>query len=220
MASYLRPRRGTYDQAKDTLKGDAVLKSGEIFFEYPDKGVGNGSGKIIMGDGVSDYENLEPFLSSSDTKSVKDTSISDNVNASTTVVNDIVQISIQNISLFSGYTGAYVNANLSGFYIDGINSLPATLGFVFGKDASNNVYYLACISTGIGDIFQVTPAGGYTRIISQTHQEALVVISNMRSLSDCSTCCHAYCLCSLTEAHTPFLSSIPRMPCRQVSLPP
>ena len=168
MTAYLRPHRGTYNKAKEMLIGENVLKSGEIFFEYPDDGPGSGLGRLIMGDGISDYANLKPFLSLSN-NSTKDTSISDNVHASTTVLDNTVQISIQGVSLFSGYTGAYVNANLSGFYIDNIGSLPATLGLVFGKDSSNNVYYLACISTGIGDIFQVTPSGGYTRIISQTY---------------------------------------------------
>ena len=170
MASYLRPRRGTYDQANSVLNGDAVLKNGEIFFEYPPEGIGNGSGKIIMGDGVSNYADLKPFLSmDGESGDIRDTSTSDPSHATSNVIDDKVQISISGVSLFSGYTGAYVNVDLDGFFIDGINSFQSTMGFVFGKDSSNNVYYLACISTGIGDIFQVTPSGGYSRIVTQTY---------------------------------------------------
>ena len=57
MASYLRPRRGKRATARTTLSGTNVLKKGEIFFEC-DNGPGGGQGRIMMGDGSSNYSAL------------------------------------------------------------------------------------------------------------------------------------------------------------------
>ena len=54
-AGYLRPRRGMRASA---INNNVVLQEGEIFFETPDSGVGTGSGKIKMGDGVTEYGEL------------------------------------------------------------------------------------------------------------------------------------------------------------------
>ena len=68
MASYLKPRRGTYSTAssKLTSSADGVLKNGEIFFELNSSGAGKGVGKIKMGDGSTNYSSLPYFLSLQD----------------------------------------------------------------------------------------------------------------------------------------------------------
>ena len=62
MASFLRPKRGKKKTATDKLTGTNVLVAGELFMEVPEKGVGKGPGKIKMGDGISDYEDLPYFI--------------------------------------------------------------------------------------------------------------------------------------------------------------
>lgn len=57
-AGYLRPRRGMRASA---INNNVVLQEGEVFFETPDSGVGTGSGKIKMGDGVTEYSELPYF---------------------------------------------------------------------------------------------------------------------------------------------------------------
>ena len=62
MAKFFKPRRGNLAMATSLLKGENRLKSGEMFFECPDEGIGKGTGKIKIGDGVSDYADLPYFL--------------------------------------------------------------------------------------------------------------------------------------------------------------
>ena len=62
MAKFFKPRRGNLAMATSLLKGENKLKSGEIFFECPDSGIGTGTGKLKMGDGVSDYDELPYFM--------------------------------------------------------------------------------------------------------------------------------------------------------------
>ena len=57
-AAQLSPRRGP-KTLMATTKKDIVLGVGEIFFEYPDTGLGTGGCKVKVGDGVTTYENLE-----------------------------------------------------------------------------------------------------------------------------------------------------------------
>lgn len=67
MASYLKPRRGTYSTAVNQLSTAATcLKNGEIFFELNSSGAGKGMGKIKMGDGSTSYSSLPYFLSLTD----------------------------------------------------------------------------------------------------------------------------------------------------------
>lgn len=62
MAYVLKPKRGK----KSTLERiNPVLMNGEICFEVPDTGVGTGSGKIKMGDGITPYNEL-PYFSDAD----------------------------------------------------------------------------------------------------------------------------------------------------------
>lgn len=58
---YIRPRRGTKTTMTDTEKSALVLKEGEIFFEFPDEGIGKGPAKVKIGDGVSAYVDL-PYV--------------------------------------------------------------------------------------------------------------------------------------------------------------
>ena len=52
------PKRGMRSTA---INQGLLLKRGEVYFEVPESGVGTGSGKIIMGDGLTSYENLPYF---------------------------------------------------------------------------------------------------------------------------------------------------------------
>lgn len=62
MANSLKPRRGIKSTAEAQLVDAHILGRGELFFEVPNTGVGTGAGKIKMGDGKSDYEDLPYFL--------------------------------------------------------------------------------------------------------------------------------------------------------------
>ena len=63
MANYLRPRRGRRATA---IKQNIILKRGELFMEYPEAGPGTGTGKIKMGDGVTEYADLPYFFDNED----------------------------------------------------------------------------------------------------------------------------------------------------------
>ena len=93
MASYLKPRRGTASTAasKLTRSADGVLKNGEIFFELNNSGAGKGVGKIKMGDGSSDYNSLQYFLS------LQDSPITFDANGTTDQISSLVSgVSIPN----------------------------------------------------------------------------------------------------------------------------
>ena len=79
MASYFRPLRGTRASALEQLDGNAPLKNGEVFFEYPDGGPGSGPGKIKMGDAKgSPYSELPYFIDPTNMSGdVKDSNISE-----------------------------------------------------------------------------------------------------------------------------------------------
>ena len=62
MANYLRPRRG---RRRTAIKQNLILKRGELFMEYPEAGPGTGAGKIMIGDGVTEYGALPYFLDGS-----------------------------------------------------------------------------------------------------------------------------------------------------------
>ena len=64
MASYLRPRRGSYNNAKSQLTASNPLKSGEVFFEC--ENIGKSQGKIKLGDATTTYSSLPYFLSMQD----------------------------------------------------------------------------------------------------------------------------------------------------------
>ena len=64
MASYLRPRRGSYNNAKAQLTASNPLKSGEVFFEC--ENIGKSQGKIKLGDATTTYSSLPYFLSMQD----------------------------------------------------------------------------------------------------------------------------------------------------------
>lgn len=58
-SSFFRPKRGKKATAETQ---NIILKPGELFFEYPDTGIGTGSGKVKMGDGSTPYKDLPYFL--------------------------------------------------------------------------------------------------------------------------------------------------------------
>lgn len=99
----------------------------------------------------------------------RDVVLSDKRKASVNISGSVAEITISNTNLFVNDTPIYTNANIKNYYIDGITSFPSILGVVFGKDASNNYYYLSISSTDIGQVFRVTPTGAYTRIDDQIY---------------------------------------------------
>ena len=63
MSKYLRPRRGLANYASSQ---NIVLKSGEIFLEFPEgESIGKTPGRIVIGDGASSYSSLEYASTSS-----------------------------------------------------------------------------------------------------------------------------------------------------------
>lgn len=63
MRYHLKPLRGKRSAME---KLEFILEKGEIFLEYPADGVGQGIGKIKMGDGVTKYKDLPYFINTSD----------------------------------------------------------------------------------------------------------------------------------------------------------
>lgn len=59
---YIRPRRGTRTVMTETEKAALILKEGELFFEFPDEGIGKAPAKVKIGDGVSAYSQLDYVL--------------------------------------------------------------------------------------------------------------------------------------------------------------
>lgn len=96
MGKILRPRRGSASTAKSQLTGSNILLKGEVFFELPTTGIGKDEGKIILGDGSSDYGSLVPFIDpakyvhngkvSDETISFTETSTSDTTSVLKTIV--------------------------------------------------------------------------------------------------------------------------------------
>ena len=59
MADFFKPRRGTQLRAKEVLNGENALRAGELFFELEYvEGKTVKSGRIMIGDGHSSYEQL------------------------------------------------------------------------------------------------------------------------------------------------------------------
>lgn len=90
MAIYFKPRRGKKATA---ISQNIILRSGEVFFEVPDTGVGTGKGKIKMGDGTTGYSSLPYFAEPSSIADMSNSTISFTENSSTnntTLLNAIV----------------------------------------------------------------------------------------------------------------------------------
>ena len=60
MADFFKPRRGTQLKATEVLKGENKLRAGELFFEleYDGNTKTVKSGRIMIGDGISNYTDL------------------------------------------------------------------------------------------------------------------------------------------------------------------
>jgi hypothetical protein len=55
MAKYLRPRRGSQANA---IAQKILLKKGEMFLEFPKSEIGKGPGRLVIGDGATQYQNM------------------------------------------------------------------------------------------------------------------------------------------------------------------
>ena len=108
MASYLKPRRGTYSTAASKLTSSNVLKNGEIFFELNASGAGKGMGKIKMGDGSTNYSSLPYFLS------LTDCGISFTANESTDQISSLVSgVTIPNAFRYIKSSLAYLKTQVT-----------------------------------------------------------------------------------------------------------
>ena len=110
MASYLKPRRGTYSTAASKLTSSSagVLKNGEIFFELNASGAGKGMGKIKMGDGSTNYSSLPYFLS------LTDCGISFTANESTDQISSLVSgVTIPNAFRYIKSSLAYLKTQVT-----------------------------------------------------------------------------------------------------------
>ena len=85
MASYLRPRRGSFVNAKSQLTASNPLKSGEVFFEC--ENIGHSQGKIKLGDATTTYSSLPYFLSMQDSSCGFTDSTGSNSTADSTLLN-------------------------------------------------------------------------------------------------------------------------------------
>ena len=56
MAKYLRPRRGSQANA---IAQKILLKKGEMFLEFPESEIGKGPGRLVIGDGATQYQNMD-----------------------------------------------------------------------------------------------------------------------------------------------------------------
>ena len=111
---FLRPRRGK----KSTMSGDKanlVLKSGEMFIETPDTGVGKGASKIKVGDGSTPYSSL-PYALGDTSNEVIDYAADSSTSVSTVIsnaasgnkLNKILAALKQGISLLNTNMGKYL----------------------------------------------------------------------------------------------------------------
>ena len=88
MSDTFKIRRGTENTMK-TIKSNTVLADGEIFAEVPNTGVGTGKGRLVMGDGVTTYNNLPSFIENTDVSSAAVTITADNSTTSSAALNNV-----------------------------------------------------------------------------------------------------------------------------------
>ena len=99
MAKYLRPRRGAKEIA---IEQDFVLRPGELFLEFPNGSIGNEAGRIVIGNGISNYSiinysaagstnSFQPFITDPSIyiPRFEDISPTADYNATTTVINQM-----------------------------------------------------------------------------------------------------------------------------------
>ena len=149
MASYLKPRRGTYSTAasKLTRYSDGVLKNGEIFFELNNSGAGKGVGKIKMGDGSTDYSSLPYFLS------LQDSTITFTANESTDQISSLASgVTIPNAFRYIKSSLAYLKTQVTNlnndFVLREISQavFPAPGGTICDFGTLNTGTYLICVN--------------------------------------------------------------------------
>ena len=151
MASYLKPRRGTYSTAASKLTSSGVLKNGEIFFELNASGAGKGVGKIKMGDGSTNYSSLPYFLS------LQDSTITFTANESTDQISSLISgVTIPNAFRYIKSSLAYLKKQVTNLNNDlkltrasvSLSKMPNAIGpytyYGTGSISSGNVIKLLC----------------------------------------------------------------------------
>ena len=88
MGNTFKIRRGTENTMK-TIKSNTVLAAGEIFAEVPNTGVGTGKGRLVMGDGVTTYNDLPSFIENTDVSNTSVTITADNSTTSSAALNNV-----------------------------------------------------------------------------------------------------------------------------------
>lgn len=88
MSKILKLRRGLASTMSGA-KASTVLAAGEIFAELPNTGVGTGTGKFKMGDGVTPYSQLPYFMEQTDPTTSEITITADSSSTSTAALNNV-----------------------------------------------------------------------------------------------------------------------------------
>ena len=198
MASYLRPRRGSFANAKSQLTASNPLKSGEVFFEC--ENIGKAQGKIKLGDATTTYSSLPYFLSMQDSSigftdvtgsnSTAESTILGNIKPSAThssVITNIKQLLWNHSSKISALDAKKVNTNtmINNHSLDRNISLTASdVGAVPTSRTVNNKALSSDITLSASDVGALsnsisimggTSGDSYTKI-------ATIVINNIKIL--------------------------------------
>lgn len=149
IATTLSPRRGKTSSMATSDKKNIILKSGEIFIEYPNTGLGSsGEYHIKIGDGVTKYESLPNAFNSS----INDAIVTYSEDSSTDVATALSHAA-------SGSTLATIVAALKKatslmdgkvYYPAAITSSGITAKTLVGKSTSGN--YVSLAANAIIDI--------------------------------------------------------------------
>ena len=157
MASYLRPRRGSFANAKSQLTASNPLKSGEVFFEC--ENIGKSQGKIKLGDATTTYSSLPYFLSMQDS-SIGFTDVTgSNSTAESTILGNIKPSSthssvIQNIKqLLWNHSSKITAINTS---IGNINTSLSTLTTKVNTNTTNITNLTTKVNTNTTNITNLT----------------------------------------------------------------
>ena len=136
MAKILRPRRGSASTAKSQLTGNNKLLRGEIFFELPTAGIGKDEGKIIIGDGTTDYGSLVAFIDPA--KYLHNGKISDEYIQFTETSESNNSTILKNIS-----SGSTLKNIIAGFknLLSNMNSLMTTMNSDLSKAKEDILYH-------------------------------------------------------------------------------
>ena len=156
------PRRGS-KTTMATTKKDYILAAGELFFEYPDTGIGTGACKVKLGDGVTTYENLE-YAIENDTSG---SAIYFDPDTSTTVSQAIGKVvsgaHLNTIVAASKKAVELLNAEVvKEIEIDGVEGTLTNNKMTF----TTPDYTVGTVSSASGANVVLTPASGYGKTAS------------------------------------------------------